>query len=61
MKLTDALICAQCDEIVKREADMNKQTCPSCTSSKLVPVARWIVPLKYDDEVTVKIGQYGHT
>jgi hypothetical protein len=47
MKLIDARLCCDCDEIV--EAPLDK--CPSCTTSVLFPLTRIIAPLKDRREI----------
>lgn len=40
MKLTDAILCLDCDEIAP-ESD----SCPACTSRSVIRLATWIPPL----------------
>lgn len=46
MKVKDTLVCVECDEVVNRlsedTANGRTETCPSCTSTVLVPLAKWL-------------------
>ena len=41
MKLTDTLVCLDCEELVS----LARMRCPSCTSEQLIPLSRWVMSL----------------
>jgi hypothetical protein len=47
MKLFDALLCLDCDELCPRAS----LACPSCTNTVLVPLTEYIDPLQDRDEI----------
>ncbi len=47
MKLFDALLCLDCDELVPRTST----ACPCCTNTALVPMSQWIGPLNVREEI----------
>lgn len=49
MKLYDAALCADCDELVS----VNDPACPSCTSTKFLPLTSVIEPLGSREEINL--------
>lgn len=49
MKLADASLCLDCDEIVSSK----DKACPSCTNEVLVPFSKWIDPLPIRKEINL--------
>lgn len=49
MKLYDAAICADCDELVS----VNAAACPSCTSTKFLPLTTVLEPLHDRSEINL--------
>lgn len=43
MKLSDALLCLDCDEVCA------ESTCPACGSAVVFPLSRWLAPIERED------------
>ncbi len=49
MKLFKAYLCISCEEIFE-----NKMICPSCSSTVIVPLSKWIVSLSEEELNRIK-------
>ena len=55
MKIADALICLECDEVYRVEEMFNAtQVCPSCSSRSHIRLSRFFAPLNKENEKPVQ-------
>ncbi len=48
--IMNARVCGECDVIYWRAHFHHRQTCPRCGNVHSVPLARWLRPLRDDNE-----------
>jgi len=55
MKLADAYLCIECEEIFDYKGQTNPQ-CPSCTSRSHAPLSGWVPTGGLDEKLRIKRG-----